>query len=83
MTCREASDFLLEFTSGELDAVVCAEFDGHLERCPNCLQFVVQYRATIAAGRAAFSDPDADAATQLPPDVVRAILASIAKGKDG
>ena len=79
MTCREASAFLLDYTSGELDAAASAEFDGHLERCPNCLHFVTQYRATIVAGRAAFSNLDADAVTELPPDVVRAILASIAK----
>lgn len=81
MTCREASEFLLDYTSGELDAAVRTEFDVHIERCPNCLRFVMQYRATINAGRAAFADPDADAATELPPDVVRAILAAIARGR--
>ena len=79
MTCREASEFLLDYVSAELDAEVSAEFESHLDDCPNCHLFLVQYRSTIAAGRRAFPESDADASTVLPEDVVRAILAAIAK----
>jgi anti-sigma factor RsiW len=79
MTCREASDFLMDYMSAELEPAVCAEFEAHFTDCPNCLLFVEQYRATIAAGRAAFPETNADASTVLPEGVVRAILAAIAK----
>ena len=81
MTCREASEFLLEYVAAELDEEVCAEFDAHLVGCPNCHNFVAQYRATVAAGRNAFAPTDADAATQLPEEVVRAILAALGKAE--
>jgi hypothetical protein len=75
MTCREASEFLLEYVSAELQADVRAEFDA------NCSRFVVQYQTTIAAGRIACLDRDENAADVLPEEVVRAILAAIAKGQ--
>ena len=79
MTCREASEFLQDYVSAELDDAVSAEFDAHMAECPNCHLFVVQYQTTIAAGRLAFEESEADASTVLPDYVVRAILAAIAK----
>jgi anti-sigma factor RsiW len=81
MTCREASEFLLDYASAELEGEVRAEFETHMADCPNCNRFVVQYQATIAAGRMACLDRDGDAAAVLPEEVVRAILAAIAKGQ--
>ena len=74
MTCREMSEFLLEYVAGELPVDVVAEFERHLGVCPNCEEFLRQYKATIRAGRAAFEDPDADASAEAPADLIRAIL---------
>lgn len=79
MTCREASEFLLEYVDGELEPAVRVEFEVHVQRCPNCEQFVAQYRTTIVAGRAAFPHAHSDATTAFPPEVVQAILAALAK----
>jgi anti-sigma factor RsiW len=79
MTCREASEFLQDYLSAELEPGVSTEFEAHLTDCPNCHLFLVQYRSTIAAGRMAFPETDDDMSTVLPDDVVRAILAAIAK----
>ena len=79
MTCREASEFLHDYVSAALDEVVCGEFDAHLTDCPNCHLFVSQYRATITESRRACSDTEADASTVFPEELVRAILAALAK----
>ena len=81
MTCREASEFLLEYVSAELEVEVRAEFEAHMMACPNCERFVTQYRATVVAGRTCCQESDADASTLFPEEVVRAILAAIAKGQ--
>jgi anti-sigma factor RsiW len=74
MTCREISEFLLEYSSGELDAAVRADFDSHIAACGNCLVFLRQYRATILAGQTAFQDPADSAGDEIPEELVRAIL---------
>jgi anti-sigma factor RsiW len=74
MTCRDVADFLGDYVSGELAGDLRATFEDHLGRCVNCQRFLAQYRETIRVGRAAFGDPDADATTAVPEDLVRAIL---------
>ncbi|MEZ5319575.1 MAG: zf-HC2 domain-containing protein [Vicinamibacterales bacterium] len=90
MTCREMTDFLVDYVSGELDPAVVAEFEPHLERCPNCRVYVTQYRETIiaarlAVGAGAASDAARGAADRaddpppMPDELVRAILNAIRK----
>lgn len=74
MTCREAADFVGDYISGDLPAAIRRRFDWHLLTCRNCRRYLATYRATIAAGRAAFSDLDADADGVVPEDLIRAIL---------
>ncbi len=74
MTCRECADFLAEYVSGELPQDELAVFERHLGLCPNCVEYMRQYRTTILAGRAACADPDAE--TDLPEPLVQAILAA-------
>jgi anti-sigma factor RsiW len=74
VTCREMSEFLLEYVGGELRDDVLAQFERHLADCGNCHQYLVQYKASIRAGQLAFADPDADASTEAPADLIKAIL---------
>ena len=74
MTCRDATDFLVDYVAGELDKPVLETFERHLAACPNCREFLVEYRATIRACRGAYKDDVAG--TPLPDDLVKAILAS-------
>jgi anti-sigma factor RsiW len=76
MTCRELADFLMEYLDEELPPDVRLEFDRHLALCPNCVAYVKTYRTTIELGRRAFADDAADAGTEVPPELVRAILAA-------
>jgi anti-sigma factor RsiW len=46
-TCRDATDLLLDFVSGELDFKTNIEFERHLEVCPDCVAFLNTYKKTI------------------------------------
>jgi anti-sigma factor RsiW len=74
MTCRELADFLMDYVNGDLPPDVHGAFERHLSLCQNCVAYVSVYKSTIALGRRAFLDDDADAATEVPEDLVRAIL---------
>jgi anti-sigma factor RsiW len=71
------SEFLLEYTSGELDAAIREQFEQHIADCANCHEFLRQYRTTISAGQAAFKSPNGEASADLPEDLVKAILRSL------
>jgi anti-sigma factor RsiW len=77
MKCRDATEFLMDYLSGELPPETARQFEVHLAACVNCRTFLAQYRDTIAAGRRVCSDPDQDAALALPEDLVRAIMAAL------
>lgn len=76
MTCREFADFLADYLSGELAPAARAQFERHLDLCPNCVAYLSNYRDTIAVGRHAFDDDDAGLPNDVPDDLVQAILAS-------
>lgn len=80
VTCRELADFIDEYRDGVLEADVRARFERHLSRCPNCVRYLAAYEKTIAMGRRAAVDEDADvrpaAASGAPEDLIRAILAA-------
>ena len=75
-TCREIAEFLDDYVSGEMAAQLRAEFDYHLELCPNCRRYLASYRETIKLGRRAFDDESAPAETAVPEDLIQAILAA-------
>jgi anti-sigma factor RsiW len=77
MTCREVADFLADYVSGTLAADIRAQFDRHLSVCPNCRAYLATYRATIELGRRAFAIPDAAAQTEVPAELVSAILNAV------
>ena len=76
MTCRELADFLDDYLSGDLRPDVRSPFEHHLDVCANCRRYVDQYRQSIALGRAAFDDVNAQVPQNVPEDLVAAILAA-------
>jgi mono/diheme cytochrome c family protein len=66
MTCRELADFLADYLSDDLSAETRTQFEQHLSRCPNCRQYLADYRATIELGRRAFTDEDAGVPAEVP-----------------
>lgn len=76
MTCREFADFIMGYLDGELAPDVLAPFERHLSRCPNCHTYLAQYQATVAAGKSAFADDGAVVPSDVPEELIQAILAS-------
>ena len=74
MTCRECAEFLADYVAGALAPDELAVFERHLKACPNCEEYMTQYRFTITAGRAACADPAA--VPDIPEALIRAILAA-------
>ena len=76
MTCREFAQFIADYLSSELSPDVKRQFERHLAVCPNCVAYLANYRDTIALGRRAFADDEADVPGEVPSALVQAILAS-------
>ena len=76
MNCRECSEFLVDYVSGELDPAVRAVFEHHLQLCPNCVTYVEQYSQTIVATRDAFGADVQSDLDDFPEELIRAILAA-------
>jgi len=76
VTCREFADFIFDYLAGELDADVGALFERHLTRCPSCVAYLAQYRATIVAGYEAFREDDGAIPPEVPEQLIQAILSS-------
>jgi len=76
LTCREVSDFLMDYCGEALPSDVQGHFEAHVDACHNCKTFLVQYRETIVAGRLACGD---DGVADCPEDLVRAVMAALMK----
>jgi anti-sigma factor RsiW len=65
----------MDYLTGELPDDSRALFERHLSRCPACHQYLADYERVVQAGRAAFAHPEDEVSTEVPEDLVRAILA--------
>jgi anti-sigma factor RsiW len=72
MNCREFTEFLHEYLSGNLPVEERTEFEKHLAECPWCVAYLDSYQKTVQLERtAAETDPPpADA----PEELIQAIL---------
>jgi predicted anti-sigma-YlaC factor YlaD len=77
MICREVTAFLMDYEARSLAPEVHREFELHLGRCSNCRTFIIQYQETVKVGRSACAEHDADAAVEIPEDLLLAIMAAI------
>jgi anti-sigma factor RsiW len=77
MTCRDLTEFLVDYVADDMPAATRLTFETHLARCPNCNVFLAQYRQTILVERLVLTSPEAEAATELPDDLVRAIVKAL------
>jgi anti-sigma factor RsiW len=77
VTCREFAEFIMEYLDGELPNDVHTPFERHIARCPACDRYLRQYKATVAAGRAAFLKcEDNEVPSDVPEELITAILES-------
>lgn len=71
MTCQQLDSFLGAFVAGELPQAARKSFLEHLDECPECRAYLLQYQKTIELGRGAF---DAPVPEPLSETLVRAIV---------
>ena len=80
MTCRELTDFLGDYLDGDLAAATRAEFDAHLNVCPNCVTYLRNYETAIRLGKAVCKTEHDAVADDVPEELVQAILAARSRG---
>ena len=49
--CREITDLLLDYMTGELDPETVSAFQDHLRLCPDCVAFLNTYKKTVQVTR--------------------------------
>ena len=76
MTCQEVADFLTDYLNGELSQTKRAVFEEHLGICPECVAYLHSYEITIKASKTACDHVHDQDASEVPEDLVRAILAA-------
>jgi anti-sigma factor RsiW len=75
VTCRQLADFILDYLEGQLPAETRSAFEHHLTLCPNCVNYIASYGATVEIARRAF-DEDGAGPHAMPEALVQAILAA-------
>ena len=73
LTCKEFDGFLADYLSGELAQDVRANFEHHLDLCPQCVDYLATYRDSIRLGQKAFEQEQPPA---VPEQLIAAILAA-------
>jgi hypothetical protein len=76
LTCREVSEFLMEYCIEALPSDVQEHFEAHVDGCHNCKNFLFQYRETIVAGRLACGD---EGVADCPEDLIQAVMDALLK----
>ncbi len=74
MTCREFVEFLWRYLEEELPLAERNTFDDHIANCPHCERYLRQYHDTVRMGKAAVANSAAPIPSDVPEDLVQAIL---------
>ena len=76
MTCRDATEFLDSYVTGELPAAQTRLFDEHLQQCASCRNYLASYRLTVRLGNSLLAAEDDTNDLPIPEELVQAILAA-------
>jgi anti-sigma factor RsiW len=75
MHCREFTDFLDDYLSGDLSADERSVFETHLVECPSCVAYLESYRRTIhLAKTASCASENPPLPLEIPEELIQAIL---------
>jgi predicted anti-sigma-YlaC factor YlaD len=75
LTCQQVLDYLSDYLEGVLPPGEAARLDEHLAVCPQCVDYLTSFKATLAACRTLRSTEFAKLPT-VPEELVQAILAA-------
>ncbi len=77
MTCSEFEGFLLDYYEGRLSSRERYVFEIHMRVCPMCRVYFESYLRTIELlGPRLFEDADASVPSDIPEELIEAILAA-------
>jgi len=74
LTCRDFIEFLEAYRDGMLDAGVAERFRSHMEACPACEAYLATFERTVELVRETCCEGTDDIPSDVPPDLIRAIL---------
>jgi anti-sigma factor RsiW len=75
MNCREFTEFLCDYLSGDLSAKERSVFETHLVECPSCIAYLESYRQTILFAKTSiFAPENCPLPPETPEELVQAIL---------
>jgi len=74
MNCQEMVGFLMDYFDGGLSRGERRSFEGHLEVCPTCVDYLHSYGETVRLSR--LCKEDNEVPPEMPEELVTAILAA-------
>ena len=74
ITCVEFESFVQQYLDGELPEQQRFVFELHLKICRECRDYLAAYQRSMEVTRTVFEDPDAALPTEVPDDLIRAVL---------
>jgi anti-sigma factor RsiW len=78
MKCSEFVEFVMEYLDGTLGESERCVFEGHIEQCPPCVNYLASYRETVRLGNS-ICGPGDEVPADVPEELVQAILAARAR----
>ena len=74
ITCEAFEDFIVAYLDGDLTPRQKFVFEMHLKLCRECRDYLRAYRASMAMTKDALEAADALAGTEVPEDLVKAVI---------
>ena len=74
ITCKEFEDFVLDYVEGDLPAAQRSVFELHMRMCRECREYLAAYQRSIEVGQAILGPGDDPVSTDVPEDLVKAVL---------
>jgi len=56
ITCKRATDLIIDYLDGELDPGINSAFEEHLGECPDCVAFLKTYKKTVQIFKSVYRD---------------------------
>jgi len=79
INCGEFEEFILDYLEDTLPSGKKAIFELHIKLCRECKEYLAAYSASMELGKRKFADDAAQLPTEIPEDLVTAILAACEK----
>lgn len=80
ITCTEFEEFVLDYLDGDLPQGKRTIFELHIKFCRECREYLAAYKVSMELGTRLFETVDETLPTDIPEDLVQAIMAARENG---